>query len=65
MHLSSQQRACDTLVVESLHADNDKLTLPCLFGGPGAIVVMANARADCLYEQTHRLASHGRKSLDA
>ena len=65
MHRSSQQRACDTFVIESLHADNDKLTFPCLFGGPRAIVVMAHARPDRLYEQTHRLASHGRKSLDA
>src|SRR6201997_5270266 len=65
MHPSPQQRSRYAVAIEPPQTDDDKLTLPLLRGGPGAIVVMADARTDGLYEQAHRLAGDSGKSLDA
>src|SRR6516225_10141672 len=65
MHTSPSQRSCYAVAIEPPQTNDDKLTFPLLRGGPGAIVVVTDARTDGLYEQAHRLASDSGKSLHA
>src|SRR5262249_51501780 len=65
MHTSPSQRSCYAVAIEPPQTNDDKLTFPLLRGGPGAIVMVADARTDGLYEQAHRLASDRGKSLHA
>src|SRR5262249_22213947 len=62
---SPQQRSRYAVAIEPPQTDDDKLTFPLLRGGPGAIVMVADALSDGLYEQAHRLTCDRVKFLHA
>src|SRR5215831_7057908 len=58
-----QQCAGDRGAIDAFQSDDDELAGARLVRAPRPVVVMGDARADRLHEESHRLAGHRRKTL--
>src|SRR5262249_51943997 len=63
--LSAGQYVLDRAAVDALEAYHDQSAAPFVFVSPGAVVVVADAGADGLHEQPHRLAANLDEAFDA
>ena len=61
----SEQRLGDRVAVEAFQPDHHQISLPPLRRRPGPVVIVADARADRLHQEPHRLAGDRREALHA
>src|SRR4051812_31487990 len=62
---SAGEYSLDRRAVQPLEADDDEPRAAVVLGGPGAVIVMVDARADGLQQKPHRLAADFDETFDA